>query len=304
MTLLEGQWLLEYPGAAQAIGGRDPIGNPFGRPMGIFHTAAPVIGEVSATTEDEQRARMDGVAFGQDFHGNRTITFELGVKARTEAAALELYSNLARAWRADAIRKTPGAMATLKTRNGGRDRMVWGRPRRIVPIDTWRKQGWIGVQCDFATSDGNFYAHDPLGTAIPFVPPPAGGFPVPAAAPWASTASTATSGTILVEGELPVDPILSVAGPIMNPIIEVANVWRLELALTLQAGQVVTIDTRPATRSVVRQDGASFRGALTKSSRLDRAQLAPGPYVISLQGTDSTGLSSLGIQWFNTYVSI
>lgn len=304
MALLEGQWLLEYPGVSQSWGGLDPVGNPFRLPRGIYNREAPTIGEVGVTTEDETRSRLDGVNMGQDFYGGRPITFSLGIKGTSEASALELLAELARAWRGESIRRTPGAYARLKTRNAGRDRMVYGRPRRFVPVDTFRHQGILGAEATFDTTDANFYAHDSTGLSVPFVPTPTGGFAIPASVPWTSSATATTSGGILVEGDLPVWPILQIRGPILNPAVELVNQWTLRFNLQLLAGQILTVDTRPATRSVTGPGGASFRGSLTRTSRLDRASLAPGSYAVSLSGIDTTGLSAVAISWHRTYTSL
>ncbi|WP_348240011.1 hypothetical protein, partial [Salmonella enterica] len=80
------------------------------------------------------RPRQDGRAFGVDYHSGRTISFDLGVRGLTPEEAREEAALLTRAWRADPVRLTPGAVAELHASYDGRHRVVYGRPRRFAPI--------------------------------------------------------------------------------------------------------------------------------------------------------------------------
>lgn len=300
----EGEWLLEYPGCARGLGGTNPA-DPFKRPRNIRHLAAPDIGDVAVTTDDQQRPRTDGVEFGIDFRGGRTIRFELGLQGDSEAEVLELASAVEDDWDADGVRLTPGALATLSTRNAGRERLVYGRPRRFKRSDIRRKSaGRVGVTCEFDTVDGRFYSRDILGVLVPFVPPPSGLIAAPVSEPVTTTAQAVTQGAIYVAGTKPAYPVITVQGPITNPTVEVVGEWSLQLAMTITAGQSVTLDTRPWQQTVTRSDGASFPGRLTRASRMERATLQPGPHVIALSGIDNTGLSRLTFAWQNAYATI
>jgi hypothetical protein len=302
--MLDGEWLLEFPGTSLSMGGWDPVTNPFRVPRNIYHRSAPVVGAVAIATDDNDRPRMDGQNFGSDFRGGRPITFDLGVRGSSEAEALTLAETVARAWRGDGVRGVPGRYATLSTRNAGRERLVYGRPRRFEQNDTDRKTGLVVIQCDFQTVDDLFYDRTDTGTSLGFVSPPSGGLMSPLVSPLTTTANSSTPGAIVIGGVLPVWPVITINGPIINPTVTVVNEWSLQLLTTILVGQSITIDTRPMARTVTRTDGASFAGALTRTSRMDQTSLPPGSYAIGLAGIDNTGLSSVQFAWRNTYASL
>jgi hypothetical protein len=303
LALLEGEWRLIYPsGVNFSIGGNDGTGLP--RP--VYHHASPDLGDVNWNVEDAEPPRRDGTSFGSDYFTGRVITFSLAIQSASEAAALTELASLAKAWRGDGIRQTAGATATLATRNAGRERLIYGRPRRFGPPDqAGRKAGLIFVDCDFQCAGQQFYALAEDGVTIPFIPPPGAGFVVPFTVPLSTVGVSTNWGAITVDGEDPVSPIIKINGPITNPIVAVVGQWSLQLLMSISAGQSVIIDTRPWRQSVIRLgDGASFAGKLTKESRIDRASLAPGDYNISLGGLDGTGTSTMNFNWRKTYASI
>jgi hypothetical protein len=217
---------------------------------------------------------------------------------------LALASTVATAWRGDTIRRVPGAYASLATENAGRQRMLFGRPRRFVLNDDFRKQGLVTIECDFQTMDDRFYAHDDTGISLALVNTPTTGIVFPATAPITTTATTETPGSIVVGGELPVWPVVSIRGPITNPVVTVAGQWSLSLAMTIIAGATITIDTRPWVRSVTSNAGSSWAGYLTRQSRMDRSSLNPGAYAVTLAGVDNTGLSSTQFSWRHAYAGL
>jgi hypothetical protein len=316
--MIDGEWQLDYVGTTLKWG----MGSTTDQ-YSIYNTTYPDLGDTSITEEDSERPRKDGVAFGTDYFGGRTITFGLGVAAPTELLALQAQSAIIKAWHADEIRSSPGAVATLTTQNAGRQRLTYGRPRRMATVHSIkRKSGIVELQCDFKCADHLFYDVGDQAITVPFVPTPTTGFTVPFSVPWSTAgASTVNWTTMIVNSEKPVWPVITIKGPIINPVVKIApqgggplllplsssqlaSSWALKLNMTIGAGGEVTIDTRPWRQSVTRSDGASFAGYLSRDSRIDQASIYPGTYSIILGGIDPTGTSKLTIRWRNAYASI
>jgi hypothetical protein len=100
---------------------------------------------------------------------------------------------------------------------------------------------------------------------------------------------------------------VTIHGPITNPSVTITGLWTLALAATIAAGDVVTIDTRPWARTVLRNGSAtaSLAGSLTRTSaRLSGASIPPGTYECVLRGTDGTGTASASVTWRETYSAI
>lgn len=289
------EWRLVYPGVDLSFG---PADAP------ICHMSAPEIGDPEIRTDDVDRPRQDGRAFGVDFLSGRNVTFDLGVLADDEASVRPLLAELSRAWRASDLRATPGAMAELHVRHAGRERILYGRPRRFAVVEEEIGEGFAAVTCDFATADDLFYGTED-SASVALVPPPGGGLTAPLVSPLTTTTTSDRSTVIRIGGELPAWPVATVYGPITTPVIEVVGRWRMTLGATIAAGDSVTVDTRPWARTVLRANGGSLAGALTRDSiRLARAALDPGAYEIALRGVDATGTASLRLAWRTTYASL
>lgn len=277
-------WRLSYRGTNLSFGALS---------SGYVFPTAPELGAPELTTDDTGRPRGDGVTFGADFRGGRTITFAIDVDGADEAEARELLGPLARAWRADTIRSTPGATAQLTAHTG---RSTFGRPRRFLADLEGLPSGLVTVTADFAAADDLWYGAEQR-TSVSLVPVPTGGLISPLASPLSTTRTSDRSTVLDVGGELATWPVFEVAGPITNPVVEVVGRLRMTFRLSLAYDETLVIDTRPWARSILR-NGASVAGALTPSStRLSRAALPPGRHETVLRGASSTGSASLVTRW-------
>lgn len=284
-------WRLTYPGEDLIFGS---VGS------GYVFTAAPDLGAREIEHEDARRPRADGISFGQDFTAGRTVTFELDVDGADTDDARAKLARLSRAWRADAVRSTPGATATLTTGSG---RVAFGRPRRFSSNDDLLPQGLSTVVADFASADDAWYGGTEQGVTVPLVPAPSGGLLAPLAAPLSTTQSSDRSQGVTVGGELPTWPVIEIQGPITNPSVELVGALRMDFNLTLAYDQTLVVDTRPWARSILR-NGASVAGTITRSStRLAHAALAPGSYEFVLRGTAGSGNPAATIRWREAYIN-
>lgn len=292
----DGQWNLNYLGVESY---------DFGRPEdGVYLAAAPDLGSPEFIADDAQVPRGDGRRFGQDYLGGRTITFELAVAEDTARDALDLVSRAGKAWRADALRAAPGAVAGLTTTTDGAYRAVFGRPRRFAADLENVHQGVAEVIAEFACVDDLFHGEQ-QATTIGLVPPPTGGLTTPFITPLVTALEGASPpGAIRVGGDANVFPVFTVHGPITNPVIDL-GVWKIALLTTLTASESVVVDPRPWVRTIRTNSGRSLAGALTRGSRrLSQAFLAPGSYEAVLTGTDPTGTSYLNVAWRDAYTTL
>lgn len=133
---------------------------------------APEIGDADRENQDSSLPGIDGNFFGVDTTAGQTVAFGLNAVGDTDDEAETLYAAFRRAWRADTIRATPGAVATLTAPSG---RSTFGRPRRITPAYMPIGSGAIGITADFATQDDRWYGPEKR-LSVPLRLSQAGGF--------------------------------------------------------------------------------------------------------------------------------
>lgn len=284
--LNEGEWRLVYPGVDLTFGNKVyPIVEP------------PDLGAAEPETQDAAYPAADGTQFGRDFRPGRTIAFELGINEHANVDGLASHNNLARAWRGDSIRQKPGAVAELHALHGGRERVVYGRPRRYASVLVNNQSGYSGATCDFACSDDLFYDASVTSTTVGLYASPSGGIEAPIIAPITTTAPSTVPGQVDVGGLVDTWPVITIQGPIEWPRVELVGLWRFELNTTLEFDESVTIDTRPWARTVLRNDGANLAGRLTRRSvQLSKATLPAGASSqLQFTGYDLSGTSSVTV---------
>lgn len=292
---MNGQWVLTYPGTEYA----------FGTPATpTFNRTTPEVGGADIRSSDFDRPRSDGRAFGIDFRAAQTISFDLGIRGGTEAEVRAEAEKLAQAWRADAVRLTPGAVAELRTQYAGRERVVYGRPRRFAPIfSDVAVNRFVTATATFAAMDDVFYGGSEESVEFSIVPPQVGGLIAPLAAPLSTTRTADRSQGIRIETELPVWPVLEISGPITNPVVTIGEGVRFEARVTLLHDETLTIDTRPWARSAMRNGTANVAGSI-RGTRLSRAALPAGAYEVGLSGIDPTGTAAVRLAWRAAYSSL
>lgn len=265
---MKDNWTLSYTGVNLSL--NDPAGGG-----DTFFLKDPEFAPVSIKNEDTDRPRADGVNYGQDFRGGRTITLELGIDGTSQSDALSKLGRLEAAWRADVIRSAAGAVASMTISTPGRPRVVYGRPRRLAWNPKHLKDNYITVVADFAQHDDVFYATTEEAITV------------------ASTGSTITVG-----GDLPAWPVIRLNGAGTNPTVTVTGRYTLGMTAAIAAGDVVTLDSRPWKRTITRTNGTSLAGSLT-TGRLAKAGLPPGTYTVNYTGADSVEFT-----WRNSYASL
>lgn len=271
----------------------------------VFNVTTPDLGDTEIAASDTPRPRADGVAFGVDFRGGRTVAFDLGVRGNSEVDVRSHAADLARTWRGDGVRDVPGAVAELRANYSGRERLIYGRPRKYAAITKDANQHYIAVVADFAAVDDVFYDGAESTRDISLAPSSTGGLSAPLASPLSTVGDSTSSAGITVVGELPAWPVVEIRGPIVDPVVEVLGAFRFELRATLAYDDVVEIDARPWCRTILRNGGGNLAGSLTRTStRLARSGIPPGTHALSLRGQDASGSASASLTWRPAYTSL
>ncbi|MFE1289619.1 hypothetical protein [Streptomyces sp. NPDC058751] len=309
MPLAEGEWKLSY----SANGVHPGASFTFGTWRTGYYLLEPFeIKNADVTNSDTPLPREDGVRLGQDFTGGATITFEVGVDtvddgataAARHAANLDAVSVMQQAWDGRAVRSLMATPAVLSTTQGGRARRWYGRPRQCAPAASkLTKQGYTPVVANFATVHTGSFDDVEQSVRVDMAPPPHRGIKGPLKAPLAMVGegTVRTPGEIVVGGNRPTWPVISITGPISQPVCELVGRWKLQLDLTLKAGEKVVIDPRPWVRTALR-GSASIAGLITRSSPLLENLLIPrGRQDLVLRGTDATATAFMTVAWRDAY---
>ncbi|CAL9326834.1 hypothetical protein [Streptomyces sp. SudanB91_2054] len=310
MPLREGEWNLSYS-ANGVFPGADFT---FGTIASGYYLLEPYeITYAEGDAGDTPMPQEDGVRFGRDYRAPATITFEVGVDTVDDAptqlgrhnANLGAVSTMLEAWDAEAVRRRFATPAVLRTTQGGRARRFYGRPRKPAPAGSkLTKQGYTPVVCTFACVDSKAYDDVEQIARANIVPPDHYGLVGPLTTPLTMTAESASknAGEVVVGGTKPTWPVITIYGPISNPVCEVVGRWKAGLDLTLGVGERVVIDPRPWVRTVMRNGNASVAGRLTRGTpQLKDMRLPRGRQDFVLRGTDATGNAYMTVAWRDAY---
>jgi hypothetical protein len=119
------------------------------------------------------------------------------------------------------------------------------------------------------------------------------------------------TATVAYDGNWFAFPVIEITGPITNPIITNDAIGeRIALDYALEAGEVVTIDTREASRSVVSGLVGSITGLTLNPSTLATFRLEPEPTApdgqnpIRIFGTDITDATAVTIRYHRRKIAL
>lgn len=325
----DGEWLLgyssynAYPGASLTFGRES---------SGIYCLSEPDIAFADMDLADASLPGEDGVRMGRDYQRNATVTFELGVDgsrgpidlhwprrpwtngdrvgdwtAVEEVAArifkkdqgvhlwgLDGLNMLRQVWRADSIRAGAGRVGWLMHTTAGRSRQFYGRPRKFaVSHSRLSRQGYTPVVAAFESVDDRFYDATEKEATV-YDHRILGGLPPRPGRGSSDSWLFQSKKTAAVQqaGTLNTYPYVEIHGPCKNPKLSLSDLWAVQLSMTIDAGDHVTIDARPWVRTVTHYDGATSKGSvadkLTRASpRLAQMFIPPGYWTMSLSFTKS-----------------
>lgn len=265
-------------------------------------------GENSWITQDQQNTRRGITAFGRDVLGAKTWTWTSHTDQADVASAMAVLEDFSAAWSPIDLAMQPGKQTAIRYRMAGRDRRVFGRPRRFAaPPSNLILGGLVSITHDFQTVDP--YTYDDLESSVSIgysSSADGGGFLLPATLPISTLPSEGTgSGQISVGGNARTYPVIRFNGPWTNPVMT-TDAWTLAWTGSIPDGDWVEIDCRPWNLSVKRRSGASVTSGLNvRTTYLEDLWFAPGsrPQII-LDGSASSGSASALIRWRNAWTSI
>ncbi|MER5642046.1 hypothetical protein ABT095_34555 [Kitasatospora sp. NPDC002227] len=253
----------------------------------------------------------DGLFTGQDLYGARVLRLIGGIRVPGDPGAVldrlaQLEVTSSAAW----ITQRPGALAVLRARRPGRAaRRLYGRVRLVDAVSVSRAvHGWLPFEIEFSATDPWWAADDTSGVTLSLdVSTTREGVTAPLVAPLTTGVANPDTrpGWLLHGGDRPSWPSVRIAGPVTNPRLWVVETGQaLELQLSLGAGEFVQIETRPGTRTVLRNGTGNAAGQLTSSSRLDRLRVPPGRSELRWTATDYTNTARLQMSWRDSYTSL
>jgi hypothetical protein len=261
-------------------------------------------------TQDSPQSYDDGIVFGADRFGGMLHVFDVLAETAGGGAAFDAAQAARRVWRGDAVRRSPGAVQVLRVkRPGAPTRRVYGRTGRFTPVMSRNSGvGLVPYVADFRGADDRWYDDEPVSEVLGIVPPTTSGFTFPAVFPMTSAEVTERPGILNHPGDVDTWPVLTIAGPVTNPALELrvdgARVWLFEVAASLAAGQVLTVDTRPWVRTLLRQDGANMSGERTRAtSPIADIKIPPGLSTILFRGSDISGTAQASVTFEPAYAA-
>ncbi|GAA0695021.1 hypothetical protein GCM10010193_57170 [Kitasatospora atroaurantiaca] len=269
------------------------------------------LGTAPLRTGDVPIPGEDGVFAGVDLQEARTVRILAGIRAAANPAlVLDRLGALVRAGSDEAIRLTAGRLAVLRAKRPGQAaRCLFGRVRRVEASTVARAvHGWIPIEIEFQATDPLWQADAVSGVTLPLdVSSAKGGFSAPLVAPITTGVAnpSARPGWLISAGDRPAWPSIRITGPVTNARLWIVETGRaLELALSLGDGEYVQIETRPGTRTVLRNGTGNVAGALTSTSRLDRFRIPPGRSELRWTATDYTNTARLAVTWRDAYTAL
>lgn len=259
------------------------------------------VSEYDIRTQDVPAAEGDSMVFGRDRLTPPLWTFTLAVK--DDVDVYPHLDRLASIWRNDGGRTTPGAAMPLTFRRGGREFLVYGRPRKFaVAHGTSMDHTFKVVTATFQLTDVNRYSAQEHSLTLDLVTTSsATGLIFPSGFPWTfQTDTIERRGQVTVETAMPTPFKVLIRAPMTGAASNFklrSQGWTMSFGTSLSPRGTITVDT--ATGSVKR-NGAVYSGNLRQ--RMDfRAQLRPGPQEVVFSANDPSYSSTATISWRDVY---
>lgn len=286
-------WRMQYD-AADAAPGADLLFGTY--ETQLWFTKMPVLDAAEGTYSDRPTPRGDGGRVGKDTKGTRVVTFEIEMSTRNEDEGRALLDLAGAAWDAEAVRGVNGAVASLTSHTG---RTAFGRPRKWTVNDERLHLGRATIGAEFLTLDDLWYGAEQVET-VRLAPNLVGGLVAPLTAPLLTTADSNRQQPFLVGGRKPSYPVITIRGPIINPVLELVGVWRYGFTgVTLAYDETITLDLRPFARTILRNRRTTVPLDAQSSPVLDAA-MPPGTRELVLRGVAPSGTPYARLSWRDT----
>ena len=263
-------------------------------------------GDDDWTTEDDVNPRRGGAAFGRDTLNGPTWGWDLHVNRDDESGALETLAAFKTAWRAQAIRSTPGAVIPIRYQLDGRVRRIFGRPRRYSgPPNNLILSGMVPITVDFQCSDSYTYDDQETQLTIPAQTGSVGGFIFPAVFPTTTLPPGLGNASAVVDGDAETYPVITFVGPLTNPELSTPE-WTLRLNRSIGIGSQVVVDLRPWAMTVMLNGTSSVAGSLGrgKGQYLSDMKLQPGINAMAFRASTGSDAGYCTVRWRSAWNSI
>lgn len=249
------------------------------------------LGAESVETSDIDNSLYDTTRPGRDLYRGPTWAFEITVVGDTAAEVFDNEGLVRAAWRNQEDAKYAGSLSELEVNLAGRQRLVYGRPRRFASTaPQTAHQRYAIIDCDFKLMDPLIY--DEAWKTL--------SFPLPAS----DTEVSVTDEIEEVGGSAPTPFMVDVFandGDILNPQFTIDG-NRYEFEMTIPAGEWLRVDTR---RGFALLGTQNVIGRLRQRTRIRKVRLpASGPVDVLIGGADETGTAEFKVWWRPAHYSI
>lgn len=263
----------------------------------VVLTSGLDVGEWGVRTQDAPSPLGDLTLMGRDFLTPPTWSFTMLV--HDDSNVYTTLGALAKVWRGDAVRSTPGAVSTLAYARAGETRVVFGRPRKfaITPQKVHNNRYRV-VTAEFALSDPMSYSGTEYALSLNLITTSTtGGLVLPATLPWALQLSTTERhGIVNVESMMGVPFRVRIAGPVAGQATDFTLSgadWSMKLNTTLSPNGNILIDTA---RGTVIRNSSPAGGILSVDSSVS-ARLSPGTQELVFTADDPSGSAYATVTW-------
>ena len=254
-------------------------------------------GSYEVRDQDVPSPTSDQVLFGRDRITPGSWRFTIA--CRRDGDALGVARSLARKWRGDAVRATPGARQTLAFCQNGRTWLVYGRGRQFdIEAEEVTDHDFKVVNCVFRLADQLVYSGSESSATLGLVSTAIGttGLVLPAVLPWETLlAPQERRGIVTINTDLATPFSVTIYGPTAgqaNNFKVWSADWSIGLDAVLGSGDRIDIDTRTGRMT---RNRAPF-GLSTPGTNL-RAVLSPGPQELVFTANDPTNTASAVVRW-------
>lgn len=259
-------------------------------------------------TQDTQNSRRGNKNFGRDVLSNSIWTWAGFVDGEDVPTAMQISSAFSKAWRPEALMRTPGAQTCIRYRLADRYRRIYGRPRRLdLPLTNRILAGFRETTFDFEKVDAYTYDDSPEMVSIPFSVggESSGGFIFPVVMPYNTLPSDNTDELqVHVGGDARTYPVVRFNGPWTNPSLETDD-WKLELTGGISEGDYIEVDLRPWKQTILNQSGLSRPERLaSRRTWFEDMYFEPDTYPMLRLGGSSSGGASCDISWRAAYYDV
>lgn len=264
-----------------AEGPLPPVGE-FGLPISIVSHTVPLMPGV---VEQWIQIAANDIRFPLDIFGVDQIAIDAARRVLSEA-----------------MRPTRGVGILQHTSNDGTVRQLNCRETARFRDVTVRSAGYTQFGMIFSAADPFWY--DANWTALTFTP---GGavlfFQTPFFPIHLSVSGLSSAFSINNTGQAEAWPIWTITGPASNIVLTNATTGEvLTLNISLSAGQVLTVDTRPNLVNVIREDGSNQWAAVQDTSQIWAFIVGSNSVSVTMSGT--TSASQVQVQYKQRYEGV